>query len=341
MPIVVSFSADASVGSGIPGRRLTRPVKHADLISILKDIERELEGEAAASDTGVDQRIRDDSESAQPQAEDAMAAPASEAASTSVESDAEGTRVETDTESTHVESDAEITRVEKDVAAVAGESKPAVQSAESYIDKARPARRFVEDTRYIGLIRRVLRRGRPAEIVHPTFPTVRIFPQLHAYTATNEPTSIPAMFRESAMKFAVNELAADVAAGLFSTHSCRPVSRLLYCAALFGCEGRLLLNCNTSDKLRLVDWPDFDALPHLPEHRRLAKYLLENDADLKQVVSSTGVKPEIVIGFCNACEASGLIRRTPVLHDAPGLSRQQDERDVTPLLDRVRGLFKP
>ena len=142
------------------------------------------------------------------------------------------------------------------------------------------------------------------------------------------------------MQFSVRLLHDDDVAGVFSSSRFRPLSRLIYCAALFGSEGRLVLNSNPADKLRLVDWPDFDSLPHVPEHRRIAKFMLEKDADLKEIASSLGVGLGLVIGFCNACEAAGLIRRIPVTVREQNQVPAGDDRAVTVLIDRVRGLFK-
>ncbi len=212
------------------------------------------------------------------------------------------------------------------------------QSGEFLADKARPARRFVEGTRLLGLLKSIQQWRSPAEVTHARFPTVLVFPEQNAFLSAGEPTSIPRMFRDSALAFKVRELGEDAALAALSMNNHRPLSQLIYCAALFGSEGRLLLHSNPKDALRLIDWPDFDAVPHLPEHRDIAKYMLINAATLSDIADSTGVSIGIVIDFCNACEAVGLVRRIPSgsagpVGDSAGSGR-------SPLLGRVRELFR-
>jgi hypothetical protein len=104
----------------------------------------------------------------------------------------------------------------------------------------------------------------------------------------------------------------------------------VYCASLFGSEGRLLLSVDPSDKLRLTNWPDFDAVPYLPEHKTIAKFMLVHTAALGDITAATGVRIDEVIDFCNACEATGLIER----RSSSGMLRAPGT-----LLDRMRGFF--
>ena len=144
------------------------------------------------------------------------------------------------------------------------------------------------------------------------------------------------MFRDSAMSFAIEDLAEDVAEAMLTSGKLRPLSHLIYCAALFGSEGRLMLNSNPEDRLSLIGTPNFNAVPHLPEHKTIARYMMAEDADLTGIADATGVSISIVIDFCNACEAIGLVRRVP----DSGFRQSTDESGVQQLLGRMRGLFR-
>ncbi len=207
---------------------------------------------------------------------------------------------------------------------------------ESLSEKARPARRFVEGTRLLGILNRISKWGIPAEVTHSGFPTLLVIPGHNTFVSSGTPLSTPAMFRDSAMSFEVRDLAEDVAEAVLTSEKLRPLSHLIYCAALFGSEGRLMLNSNPQDRLSLIGTPDFDAVPHLPEHKTIARYLIANAADLADIARSTGVSISMVIDFCNACEAAGLVRRIP-----DGISKRNvDEHGVLQLFGRVRDLFK-
>lgn len=212
------------------------------------------------------------------------------------------------------------------------------QPGESLLEKVRPARRFVEETRILGLLNTILRHGSSAAVTHPKFPTVLIIPNNNVFVSFGDLTSIPRMFRDSATSFSVSELSVDAEAKALASDRCRPLGHLLYCAALFGSEGRLVLKSGPHDTLCLIGLPDFGVMPHLQEHRKIASYMMANSTHLADIASSTGVSISIVIDFCNACEAVGLLRR--ISADGSEYTHGVDERSVLQLFGRVRDLFK-
>ena len=171
-------------------------------------------------------------------------------------------------------------------------------------------------------------------MTHPDYPTIRVFPGDNAFAASSNALAIPRMFRESAMAFKTRTIPYDDAAKLLAADGCLPLGRLIYCAALFGAEGRLVLNADPDDKLKLTDWPDFNAVPHLPEHRTVAKFMLVNTADLADIAAATDVSIRVVVDFCNACEAVGLVRR--VSDRKAGRSRPAG---IAQIMERMRSLF--
>ena len=210
------------------------------------------------------------------------------------------------------------------------------RGGESLEDRARPARRFVEGTRLLGVLNRISRWGIAAEVTHSEFPTLLISPEHNTFVAADDPLAIPGMFRDSATSFSIEDLPDDAAEAMLRSGKVRPLSHLIYAAALFGSEGRLMLNNNPQDRLSLIGTPNFDAVPHLPQHKPIARYLIANAADLTDIAESTGVSIGIVIDFCNACEAIGLVRRIP---DA-GTGENVDTHGVLQLFGRVRDLFR-
>ena len=210
------------------------------------------------------------------------------------------------------------------------------RSTETLMDKTRPARRFVEGTRLLGTLNRISRWGIAAEVSHAKYPTLLVSPSHNTFVASDDPLSYPRMFRDSVSCFAIRDLAEDIAEAVLTSGKLRPLSHLIYCAALFGSEGRLILNNNPRDRLSLIGTPDFDAVPHLPQHKTIARYLIANAADLADIARSTGVSIGVVIDFCNACEAIGLIRRIPETGSDPDI----DEHGVLHVFGRVRDMFR-
>ena len=276
-----------------PGRGLTRPVSYGDLVAVLKEIEDEL-GEPVAEQ---------------------LAAPTPPAAPPSVPEPQAAEPKET------AETAADTTSALQ---------APPARIDESLADKARPARRFVEATRLVGLLKRVMDKGDPVEIVHANYPSILVLPKYSAYSTLAKTLAIPGLFRCSALEFELRAIPDDVAEEAIASDRCRPLSRLLYGASLFGSEGRLLLNVGLEDKLRLNNWPDFDAVPYLSEHKTIAKFMLVHTETLDEIAAATRVRIDTIIDFCNACEATGLLERRStngIIH-TPGT-----------LVDRMRGFF--
>ncbi len=305
VPIVVSFTA---ASEAIDGRGLTRPVRYAELISMLKEIEGELhDASLAPSKPATKPASKPVSKPSKSPAEPKPPAPPS---------------------------------IDAVPPAPAAGKGPVMAPESLLLEKSRPARRFVEGTRFIGLVRQVLRQGRPINITHARFPDVQLFPGDRRYASGEDVLRLPTLFRESALHFSMREIPETTAAEIVVAKSCRPIGPLLYSAALFGSEGRLLLNCNPDDRLGLVNWPNFNVIPHIAEHKDIARYMLANDATLLQIASATRAEMDTVIGFCNACEAVGLVRRIPAATaSAPDTGRAQ--KQVLQLMERIRDMFRP
>lgn len=94
-----------------------------------------------------------------------------------------------------------------------------------------------------------------------------------------------------------------------SNLSARPLPELLWYAALCASRGQLLQGCRSDDPVRLKRWPDFSVLPHRESFMALAGFMAEESADLMTVAEATGVAPEEVFDFYNACSMLGLIER--------------------------------
>lgn len=226
--------------------------------------------------------------------------------------------------------------------------------------RTRPSRRFRENTRLLGILQYAsLRRG-VTEITHPGFPSLMIIPAEHAYACEVDPASVASMFRTPAWSFTTREIGPVAAARLLAGVPRQPLWRLLYCAALFGSEARLLVDVGPDDQLRLIAAPDFAAVPHDTVHRAVASHMLSHVDTLVGIVRSTGASLETVIGFCNACEQVGLIernggpaRRTISLEEHSGRWQvpPPPERDARTMVapgnggilrafKRIRGLFR-
>lgn len=182
-------------------------------------------------------------------------------------------------------------------------------SEESFRARTRPARQFHTNMRFLGLLVDTLSKGRSVVISHAVFPPVRVLPQQALFQSSPDTVSNADLFRAPAAQFNIVPWFRATGKKAQRKHMKLPLWILLYCASLFGSEGRLRQGVNPYSEMHLREAPDFRVLPHEKDHLKIAGFMLENIADLETIASATGVPIETVIEFTNACDELLLIDR--------------------------------
>lgn len=174
----------------------------------------------------------------------------------------------------------------------------------------RPARRFYEATRFLGILKSAIEKNQATEITHYQFPAVRIYPDQKTY-ATPQDSKFPIkMFRTLAVEFSNQKLTKLSEREAPVGWQIKPLWQLQFLATLYASEGRLMEGTLLSDKLQLVAEPDYNLVPRKPEYEAIARTMKTyNTSDLKTIADNSGVRIETVIDFCNACEEAQLIKR--------------------------------
>ena len=119
---------------------------------------------------------------------------------------------------------------------------------------------------------------------------------------------IPEMFREKADSFSVAILENEIKDELFSGRLPQSLWKLLFTAALFGSEGRLLKDLDSEKPFHLVHTPYFGMIPHTADHISISKYMVNNNVTIDTISNDTNIDIETVIDFCNACDAIQLLQ---------------------------------
>jgi hypothetical protein len=187
-------------------------------------------------------------------------------------------------------------------------SRPA-EVVPSLDNVVRPARRFYPASRLLGTIRSIIANGTSAEISHPDFPPLSIFPVSEWFQFAMPLEECPELFRISSTEFTYREISSQRKPRATQEWSPQPLWALSYSAAYYGSEGRLLQHCAPYDLLQLISMPDFGSIPHTPEHKRLAEYLLTHQSDIETIARDTGITLSTVIDFTNACHETRLLAR--------------------------------
>ena len=176
--------------------------------------------------------------------------------------------------------------------------------------KGRRAARFFDDTRLLGVIRRVMQSGRAGVITHPRAAAVTIYPVERRYASRADPCDRPEIFRMPAMEFSSRALAPGSAEDLLSRTATRPLARLLYWAALEGSEGRLRAEAELDDTLEFVATPEFSSAPVSAEHEAIVNALVLGPCALGQLAVRSGRSLDVTVDVINALEVVGCLRRT-------------------------------
>ncbi len=167
---------------------------------------------------------------------------------------------------------------------------------------------FKPESRVLGVIMDVIAEGKTAQLSHKKFPTLRIFPENGWFIFEDELDSFPEMFREDADSFQLESLEDEIKDELFNGHLPQSLWKLLFTAALFGSEGRLLEKLDYRKTFHLMHTPYFGMIPHTADHITVAEFMVSNTEKLEKITDETGIDLETIIDFCNACQAIQLLQ---------------------------------
>jgi len=172
---------------------------------------------------------------------------------------------------------------------------------------------FNSGSRLLGLLLNIIEKGKTTQISHNDYPDLRIFPDNGWFVFSEELDSYPKMFRESAKSFIVEILDEEIKDELFSGHLPQSLWKLLFTAALFGSEGKLLEHLNSGASFHLIHTPYFGMIPHTSDHITIAEFMVDNNSDIETISNSTNIDIETVIDFCNACDAIQLLKTGEII----------------------------
>jgi hypothetical protein len=197
-----------------------------------------------------------------------------------------------------------------------------------------PPRRFLEERRFLGLLRKHAKSKYPTEISHYKYPSIRIYPEQELFAHHHSHELHPGIFASQASGFSILELMKPEEKAPADSWKSMPIWLLFYLATLYGSEGGLKATNSHQDKLSLSSKPDFDIVPNDLDYMVIADYMINKEPqDLNTIAKGSGVDIITVINFCNACEEINIIDRTPIKHSEIRLSKKvtskQDSENST------------
>lgn len=189
---------------------------------------------------------------------------------------------------------------------------PVVQS--SVVDmrlarKGRRSARFFENSRLLGILQQARRAEQPVEVSHPLHGVIGIYPHRGIYCAAVDPCDRADLFRVPAHELVLRSMVRNGIEPAHSRNPSRALTRLLYCAAIYGSEGRLLPECEPEDVLELCGVPDLDGLPPTAEQKAVLQALVAGPGTLRQIAKRSGSQMDCTIDTLNGFEVLSCLRR--------------------------------
>jgi hypothetical protein len=304
-PIVVALWDRASGEPSPPGPALGRPVVYAELIATLRRLEIELRDRGMAR-TPLDVPVASPSA---PPPEPAPTAVSTETGSGPAVPVAELPAAALLDPMPVMELPTPDPAPDEGVAAASEMTMPESHDL-ALARKGRRAARFFDDTRLLGVIRRVIQSGQAGVITHPRIAAVTIYPVERRYASSVDPCDSLEVFRVPAREFSYRALALGSAEDLLSRTATRPLTRLLYWAALEGSEGRLRAEAELDDTLEFVATPELSSASVAAEHEAIVKALVLGPCALAQLAVRSGRSLDATVNVINALEVVGCLRRT-------------------------------
>jgi hypothetical protein len=165
-----------------------------------------------------------------------------------------------------------------------------------------------------GILRDAQADGIPRRLLCDDGGALRIDPDPKLYFAPGDKIALWPILSAPRGQISVSLLShADLAGQVAAIRSHgMALDELIFLSVLLGSKGRLWIGCSPEEPVRLRRWPDLKNLSQFPDAReyiRLATFMSTNTADIKTIVSHSGIQEEKVINFHNGFESLGLLDR--------------------------------
>lgn len=190
-----------------------------------------------------------------------------------------------------------------------------------------PARHF------LGLLQESVAASREVLFVLPGNTWLAVSPQAQRYYTTSSAEGLLPLLQAGAGAIQVRDLNIEkmLASPMGQETLASPLGELIWHATLASSGGRLLVNRQAEDVVRLKHWPQVAHLPSYRKFLRLAAFMNHNAASLESIADHTGTPLADVFDFHNACEALGLLER----HVQPELVKKPTEGLVKDLYRKI------
>lgn len=118
----------------------------------------------------------------------------------------------------------------------------------------------------------------------------------------------------------------------------RNIDELMWKAAFYASEGRMMRGCYRDDVVELEYWPNLSRLPHTPQSMRIAALLSRHPTSIYFAMRLLKVSPAEMYQFYSAARAAGLARPINRKAEEPKLEPHRNQTLLSSLLGKIARL---
>lgn len=118
----------------------------------------------------------------------------------------------------------------------------------------------------------------------------------------------------------------------------RNIDELMWMAAFYASQGRLMQGCYRDDVVELEYWPNLSRLPHTPNTMRIAALLSRHPTSIFFATRLLKVEPGEMYQFYSAARAAGFARPINRAPEEPKLEPHRNQSLLTALMKKISGI---
>ncbi len=118
----------------------------------------------------------------------------------------------------------------------------------------------------------------------------------------------------------------------------RNIDELMWMAAFYASQGRLMQGCYRDDVVELEFWPNLSRLPHTPNTMRIAALLSRHPTSIFFATRLLKVTPEEMYQFYSAARAAGFARPINRAPEEPKLEPHRNQSLLAALMNKIAGI---
>lgn len=194
----------------------------------------------------------------------------------------------------------------------------------------------------LGVIRKIVTAGHPSLIAVPGLGELQVLPSQGEYFCQLPRESLRAFCQRAVGEFVTRRLSeAEVGELVRARQPGRNIDELLWHAALYVAEGRLIKGCRRDDVVLLKVWPNLTRVDATPNAVRIAALLTRYPTTVSLGYRLLKVPVDEMNTFYSAAHAAGwavAVNRKPELAADTELKAHRARGLLGHILDRVKGL---